>query len=143
MVMAYELSLAERLMEQTRKRKEEEQMADRRSRDRIEFRPGIYNSGYSYSGNTAYPSETFRHTRDALVASMGVSNSEADILVRRNQLIRCRPSQFARFIVIRCELGIKCNGIKCLEPKLISPEPPVNEPIDVSTNPAAHDRKRS
>jgi hypothetical protein len=36
--------------------------------------------------------------------------------------IVCRPSQFARFIVFRAEAGECVNGIKDLEPKLLSPE---------------------
>ncbi len=141
--MVYGLALATKLSEQTAKRKEEEKMSHKMSRDRIEFRAGIYQNTYHYSGNHAHPSDTHRHTREALVRTMGMTAHEADEAVRSNRVIRCRPSQFGRFIVVRCNLGIKCNGVKCLEPKQISPEPPVTEPIDVSTNPAAHDRKSS
>lgn len=34
----------------------------------------------------------------------------------------CRPSQFARFIINRANLGTGVNGIRCLEAKLFIPE---------------------
>ncbi len=36
--------------------------------------------------------------------------------------IRCRPSQFARFIVYRHEMGNCINGIRDLNPRLVVPE---------------------
>ena len=39
-------------------------------------------------------------------------------------IIRCRPSQFARFIVFRHEAGECINGIKDLNPHILIPTPP-------------------
>ena len=47
----------------------------------------------------------------------------------------CRPSQFARFLIMRNEAGMK-NGFKELYPKLIEAPKPIRSPIDVSTNDA-------
>ncbi len=117
-------------------------MSHKMSRDRIEFRPGVYASpSYVYSGNEAHPSLTFTATSEALITSMGVTRAEANRMVRENTLIRCRPSQFARFIVHRHDNGIKCNNIKSLEPRLIEASPCREQPVDVSENPAEHDRR--
>ncbi len=51
-----------------------------------------------------------------------------------NRRIRCRPSQFARFIVYRVEEGGMPDGIQCLKPKII---PAVDHSfVGVSTNQA-------
>ena len=47
--------------------------------------------------------------------------------------IVCRPSQFARFLIYRNDLGGK-NGFKCLEPVLVPAEQ--SSVVDVSHNPA-------
>lgn len=53
--------------------------------------------------------------------------------------IVCRPSQFARFLIIREQMGFQ-NQFKELKAKLIPARPmaPVNEPVDVSSLGAAH-----
>lgn len=40
--------------------------------------------------------------------------------------IRCRPSQFARFIIERCDQGSCVNGVRDLEAKRILPQPELN-----------------
>jgi hypothetical protein len=39
--------------------------------------------------------------------------------------IVCRPSQFARFVIIRYERGNCINGIRDMEPEMFTPDPPV------------------
>jgi hypothetical protein len=51
---------------------------------------------------------------------------------QRGVEIICRPSQFARFIILRGVYGGQ-NLIKALNPRLVTPEP---QPVDVSRNPA-------
>jgi len=48
--------------------------------------------------------------------------------------VRCRPSQFGRFIVFRVEEGVECNRVKELSPEILKAPPPVD--MDVSSNPA-------
>jgi hypothetical protein len=53
--------------------------------------------------------------------------------------IICRPSQFARFLIMREKAGFQ-NMFKELQAELFTPEPPAPpkiEPIDVSSNPSA------
>lgn len=53
--------------------------------------------------------------------------------------IICRPSQFARFLIIRNEMGLQ-NSFKELKPELFTPKPePTVMVFDVSKNPARHD----
>lgn len=40
--------------------------------------------------------------------------------------IECRPSQFARFIVLRCEANEGINGVRDLEPRIVQPTKPTN-----------------
>lgn len=47
--------------------------------------------------------------------------------------IICRPSQFARFLIYRNELGLE-NGFKILKPELFTPEAETKT-LDVSGNP--------
>jgi len=46
--------------------------------------------------------------------------------------IVCRPSQFARFLIVRNKRGLQ-NGFKDLEPELFCPDMP--EEVDASRNP--------
>lgn len=48
--------------------------------------------------------------------------------------IVCRPSQFARFVVLRHTKHKETNDLACLNMKLVSPAPPANT-IDCSRNP--------
>jgi hypothetical protein len=57
-------------------------------------------------------------------------------VVNQVTTIVCRPSQFARFLIYRNELGGQ-NMFKELEPRLFVPEPAKPQPLDVSLNPAA------
>lgn len=49
--------------------------------------------------------------------------------------IICRPSQFARFLIYRNVMG-GVNDFKNLDARLVTPEPPPEQPVDVSKNPA-------
>lgn len=69
----------------------------------------------------------------AAVKAFGVSRVTADEWFRKEKRIRCRPSQFARFIIYRVENGISINQIRILDPKLIDLVCP--EIVDVSKNP--------
>ncbi len=51
--------------------------------------------------------------------------------------MRCRPSQFARFIVYRVEEGVSVNLVKSLDPKMIAAPDTV---CDVSDRPATSGR---
>lgn len=51
--------------------------------------------------------------------------------------VTCRPSQFARFLILRNLAGLQ-NNFRDLEPKLLRPTPPAppTAKIDVTSNPA-------
>lgn len=76
--------------------------------------------------------------------TLGLTHAEARAaaMSETGVVIRCRPSQFARFIIRRMEIGEKygsfTNGIRELRPKLIKPDPEVTF-LDVSKRPANHD----
>ncbi len=98
------------------------------SRDRVEFTPGV-RSRTGYGGSEHGDSYTCTH--QALMDTMGMSHNQAREAINTRAVIRCRPSQFARFIIRRHDLGISVNGIKNLEPRLLNPEPKLPY-IDVS-----------
>ena len=107
-------------------------MRNRMSNDRVKFRI----SKCRLYGNAG--------VRDALQETMGLSNSEISDACRRATAescdeggeyieIVCRPSQFARFLIIRNIKGCQ-NGFKELNPVLFMPEEN-RQPLDASGNP--------
>jgi hypothetical protein len=94
------------------------------SKDRVEF---------TLMGNGRDEQPTIR----AAARAFGLQLNDACKLVKANcgtgTRMRCRPSQFARFIVYRVEEGLAVNQVKALSPKLV---PDVPSMVDVSMNPA-------
>ena len=84
--------------------------------------------------------------REYLLSQEGVRNALWDALSIRQDLsksmaakgqtmkIRCRPSQFARFIILRHVKYGCANNMACLNMKLVPGQPEV-EIIDASKNP--------
>lgn len=73
--------------------------------------------------------------RDCLVESLGISMSQLLVLSQTEQDLHivCRPSQFARFIVLRHVKYNEPNNIACLNMKLVM-VPIEDEVVDVSCN---------
>lgn len=74
--------------------------------------------------------------RDCLVETLGVARSLIIDMSRkeRDLHIICRPSQFARFIILRHVKYNEPNNMACLNMRLVSP-PKIEEALDVSRNP--------
>lgn len=77
--------------------------------------------------------------REVLHEAFGVNGSELDgmartVLDNTRVVIQCRPSQFARFLILREKAGFQ-NMFKELNAELIQPEP-VPLIWDYSRNPA-------
>lgn len=94
------------------------------SKDRVEFwLAERYFQNYSTKHNNGgMERETCQRV---LERAFNMSTQESSYLMNgfpHGFTIRCRPSQFARFIVYRHELGQCINGIKDLNPKLMVPE---------------------
>ncbi len=95
------------------------------SRDRVEFklRDRYFQkrySGYHRGGGGMERSIC----QKVLLLAFGIPMDESDSLMDLHPTgfkIRCRPSQFARFIVYRNEIGECINGVKDLNPKLVTP----------------------
>lgn len=86
---------------------------------------------------TLSDSDTCRHiATQAAAFALGINLGTAESLFDSRTRIECRPSQFARFIVKRFELGKSkagfSNRIQELEPELIGP---TEQFFDVSRNP--------
>jgi hypothetical protein len=73
--------------------------------------------------------------RDVLCDVFGMTERElpTDTCNDRRLTIICRPSQFARFLILRDRAGI-ANGFKELEPELI-PEEPIKTVVEVWNRP--------
>ena len=91
------------------------------SRDRIEFRIP-WRRLADYKGHA-----------DVLLKSFGIDPTMVNNCIRHGQdlEIKCRPSQFARYIVLRCNAGIP-NGIKELEASLVMEQEPVKYRVNAS-----------
>jgi hypothetical protein len=76
------------------------------SKDAVEFYP---NSPTSETDNLI----------QTLSDTMGISKYTARTIVKENAMIRCRPSQFARFIILR-NTNQMTNGLRNLNPKLFT-----------------------
>jgi hypothetical protein len=76
-------------------------------------------------------------TARAAKRAFGMVYSQAFALLTNNDDVgtkmRCRPSQFGRFIVFRIEEGVGCNRVAELKPKIIPGE--TDCVLDVSKNP--------
>jgi hypothetical protein len=66
--------------------------------------------------------------------AFGMTPQQAECYMRQGTQIICRPSQFARFIIYRNELG-GTNSFSCLDAKLVSAD---LERVDVSKNPRCY-----
>lgn len=96
------------------------------SKDRVEF---TLTTGTQTDRN-------LHETARAAVRAFGFTHTAALDHLHAHRRIRCRPSQFARFIIFRVEEGVTPNGIQCLAPELV----PVREEsvVDVSKRPHEH-----
>lgn len=74
--------------------------------------------------------------RDCLVETLGLPMSKLLSVSRteENLNIICRPSQFARFVILRHVKYGEPNNMACLNMRLVLPEIP-SKTIDVSQNP--------
>lgn len=100
----------------------------RMSQDRVHFTiPGVYLEKQTY--------------RDCVAETLGV---DARTLKRQSKHFQasyedlhviCRPSQFARFIILRHVKYEEQNNMAPLNMKLVKPEPEEVKPLDVSGNP--------
>lgn len=70
----------------------------------------------------------------AAVQAFGIPMEAAKRASAHGVLVICRPSQFARFLILRNEYGGE-NGFKNLYAKLVPAPKPTNV-LDVSQNPA-------
>ena len=98
-------------------------MSNKMSKDRIEF---------NLVASNWYDEDLI--SKVASIA-LGVDIGHARKLVVAEKRIRCRPSQFARFIVLRNQFGAT-NGIKNLNAVIIPPAAVEPDYVDVSQNPA-------
>lgn len=76
--------------------------------------------------------------RDCLGETLGLTDSPKLQLMGQEDTdlhIICRPSQFARFIVLRHIKYGEQNNMACLDMKLVIPEIQEDPPWDVSGNP--------
>lgn len=96
------------------------------SNDRVEFTLTAYavKSGGGetiYTGADGIDRSGFSAIAAILRDVFGLSSNEINPLRSNGSItIRCRPSQFARFLILRNEAGFR-NGFKELNPKLICP----------------------
>ncbi len=90
------------------------------SRDRVEFTlPNRY-----FGPPDTKTGMSKATCREVLRRAFGLEQEQCTNLMCRfpeGFRIRCRPSQFARFIVHRYEMGECINGIRDLEPRLVRP----------------------
>lgn len=102
------------------------------SKDRVKF----LLSGYYF--------EYDAKIRPVLAEAFGLNSEQHYILrtqarERGSVEILCRPSQFARFLILREAAGFQ-NMFKELKAELVPAPPPVLQPIDVSGNPSRSER---
>lgn len=102
-------------------------MSSRMSKDRVKFTM----RGYYFETDKA---------RILLGNALGVNAGQFDVMRRMAQdsmegvEIICRPSQFARFLIMREAAGFQ-NMFKELKAELIPAPTPTIQPVDVSGNP--------
>lgn len=103
----------------------------RMSKDRVRFQPAL-RVGSSYFASCS--------RAELLCECFGLTLNKAEKIVSRHSSkgdiwIICRPSQFARFMIRRNELGWS-NTFKELNAELFTPEESCEQVVDVSKNPA-------
>lgn len=78
-----------------------------------------------------------RTYRDCIEETLGIDRHKLLTMGQADDALHiiCRPSQFARFIVLRFVKYGEPNNMACLNMKLVVPETPVDPPWDVSGNP--------
>lgn len=94
------------------------------SRDRVHFKPSAQ--------GTTHSSKERQALKQAISECFGLMPSKVEECMAENITIICRPSQFARFLIRRHELGGK-NVFSCLEPRLV-PAVDCAPQLDVSRN---------
>jgi hypothetical protein len=93
------------------------------SKDRVRFTIPAYSMTSRGDGYRALLSEVFGHS----FAGQFIQHEDITII--------CRPSQFARFLIKRNEMGMQ-NGFKELKPELFTPPEEKKQLVfDVSKNP--------
>lgn len=78
-----------------------------------------------------------RTIRDCVEETLGISRNKMLTMGERDQDLNiiCRPSQFARFVILRHVKYGEQNNMSCLNMRLILPEDKKEDVIDVSGNP--------
>jgi hypothetical protein len=101
------------------------------SKDRVKFRLRAYYFDFEKSRQLLKDSLgiTWDQWNDLREAARNSPNQEIEII--------CRPSQFARFLIMREAAGFQ-NMFKELHAELVVPVPPVPQPVDVSRNPSTN-----
>lgn len=97
----------------------------KRSVDRVKFKLTLN-----------YTSESPSDCQRVVSKAFNVTQEKARTLLEQEATIVCRPSQFARFIIMRNEAGIT-NWVKNLNAELFIPEPE-STIIDVSSRPRSN-----
>lgn len=74
---------------------------------------------------------------DCLVETLGLDPMRLKLFARKKKDLHviCRPSQFARFVILRHIKYGEPNNMSCLDMKLVVPEPEQFDIQDVSKNP--------
>jgi hypothetical protein len=74
---------------------------------------------------------------DCLVEVFGLDRSHLLVLANRDKDLQviCRPSQFARFIILRHVKYGEANNMACLNMQLVVPQPETFDVQDVSKHP--------
>lgn len=74
--------------------------------------------------------------RECLVETLGLDEKDLREMALKNKdlYVICRPSQFARFVILRHTKYEEPNNMACLNMKLVVPDPTPKQ-IDVSRNP--------
>ena len=75
--------------------------------------------------------------RDCAYETLGLTLGDMMAAVREGKDLKiiCRPSQFARFVILRHVKYGEPNNMADLNMKLVKPKPTVDQPIDVSDRP--------
>ncbi len=78
-----------------------------------------------------------RSIRECIEETLGITSAQCAALANTDQDLHiiCRPSQFARFVVLRHVKYNEPNNMACLNMKLVIPEIQADPPWDVSGNP--------
>lgn len=92
------------------------------SKDRVRFilPPRYFQSGRRANGFNCCTMMAI------LRKAFGMTNAESGAMMDADDdfEIECRPSQFARFIILRYEANEGLNGVRDLEPRMVQPTKP-------------------